>query len=692
MTAQTEKQQEEITESEKETPLIKRWGSIGADFSEVRDDFEEKPEQIYRISPQRKLQTLIPNSSKLRIVMYQQRIDFIRDLFDDLGAVSAEVIVGDSIVEKNRSSTDPEVFLRLAQLISEDRLQIRIPKRGKFHEKWILAENDEGFHDIFGTANLTETGSGYTGKQSNQVRVNQISGDYSKSQRYIDLNKKYKEWYLDKSKPFLDDLVDLLRKDEGDSPEIEVVEKWITYTGSPTIGDSRRVQAIVKEFQETALIDSMNPDQLITTISTNANDSVLDEVVKILGPSGVQLDGRVLSATTRPFLQHRVSTFPLMTIDDDRVILQVGSESVFRTAEEYDNDAIRNGLHGIHQYVETIERASVKNELVAKKTMYEVILYFLSSPFHHYFMQRGKEQFGWHYNRGPKPLAIYGNTKNGKTFLLRYCSKLLTGGENIVEPLKDGDFSKTKLENLLTWNSLFPINFDDISDNKWTNKSYMDLIGRNYWDNWWSSDRNHSQLIVTSNRRVPQGQLKGRMKEVVMDARFRDETSNIRHVSRILSQDNPIFLYFSKRYLEILNNEPDYYAHNDCMHVGRRVMDDLYSMAGLSAPTYFPDRPIEEIVDGNALAWISMFHEGEAEWEKTSQGELKIRVNSGEVGHEVQKYVDLIPESIGPIRRGEVIRIPVPAEFSDWLRGSIGLFEVSRFWRSRSLKRLLKIS
>ena len=55
----------------------------------MRDDFEEKPEQIYRISPQRKLQTLIPNSSKLRIVMYQQRIDFIRDLFDDLGAVSA---------------------------------------------------------------------------------------------------------------------------------------------------------------------------------------------------------------------------------------------------------------------------------------------------------------------------------------------------------------------------------------------------------------------------------------------------------------------------------------------------------------------------------------------------------------------------------------------------------------------------
>ena len=688
MTTPTENKTEQ-TDQHNDTPILKEWGAISPGAAPKASGFVEHPEKRYRISPKRSLQSLIPPHSSLKMVMYVQRVDFIRDLFDVQGTNTAEVIVGDSIVTQNRSSTEPEVFLRLAELIADKRLKIRVPKRGEFHEKWILAENDEGFSDIFGTANLTSRGSGHSGKQSNQVRVNPISGDYKESPRYMALNKEYQEWYYDRSEPYLDDLVHLLQQEEGETPAIEVVERWITYTGAPTTGDSRLVQATIKEFQEAALKDSFDPDQLITTISTTANNAVLEEVVEILAPSGVQRDGRNIFATTRPFLQHRSATFPLMTIDQGRVILQVGPDSAIRTAEEYDREAIKNCLHGIHEYVETIDRASVKNAGIAKKTVYEVILYFLTAPFHHYFMRRGKEQFGWHYDRGPKPLAIYGNTKNGKTFLLRYCSKLLTGGDSIVEPLKDGNFKKKEIERLLSWGSLFPIIYDDISDLKWSNKSYMDSIGRNYWDNWWSNQRNHSQLILSSNRRVPQGQLKGRIKEVVMDARFQDETENIRCVSRILNKDNPIFTFFSKRYLEILDAEPDYYEHNDCMHLGRRVMRELYEMAELEIPTYFPGKPIEEIVDGNALAWLSMFHEGEATWEKTSQGELKIRLMNGEEGYEVQKSMDLIPESLGPIRSGKVIRIPVPSEFASWLRDSRSSFEVR--WLNRKLRKLLRI-
>ena len=33
------------------------------------------------------------------------------------------------------------------------------------------------------------------------------------------------------------------------------------------------------------------------------------------------------------------------------------------------------------------------------------------------------------------------------------------------------------------------------------------------------------------------------MKEVVMDARFEDNTANIKHVSEIMKKENPIFLY-----------------------------------------------------------------------------------------------------------------------------------------------------
>ena len=63
------------------------------------------------------------------------------------------------------------------------------------------------------------------------------------------------------------------------------------------------------------------------------------------------------------------------------------------------------------------------------------------------------------------------------------------------------------------------------------------------------------------------------MKEVVMDARFEDNTANIKHVSEIMKKENPIFLYFSKMYLEMLENGvDDFYDHTDCMNIGRLVM------------------------------------------------------------------------------------------------------------------------
>ena len=642
--------------------------------------------EVYRVTPQRPLQTHIEGYKSIKMVMYVQRVDFIVDLFDVYGIEKAEIIVGDSVVTKNRSSTEPEIFLRLAQLIEEGQLSVRVPKKNRtFHEKWILAEKEGQFADIFGTANLTSRGSGKTGKQSNQVRVQTIEGEFNKSDRFVKLLEQY-DWYYQNSELYLDELVDLLKQD--DAPDIEVVERWVSYTGSSASADATKVHAIIHEFQEKALIDSTDPDIIVTELTTEANEAVLNEVVKILAPAGIQREGRKISATTRPFLDTRVSTFPLMTINEDRISLRVGSETICRTAIDYDIDGIRKGILGLHSYAETAERASCKNLKFAKMSIYEVMLYFLTSPFHHAYMKQGKKILGWEYQRGPKPLAIYGNTKNGKTYLLQYCSRLLTGNSNKISAYDDDNFSATKVKNILTWSSLFPIIYDDISDTKW-GKQYMDQIVRSYWDNWWESGKNHSQLIITSNKRVPQGQLKGRMKEIVMDARFEDSTANIKHVSDIMKMENPIFLYFSKMYLEMLESGvDDVYDHTDCMNIGRLVMKKLYKTAGIEIPDYFPHQAIEKVVDGNGLDWLSMINNGDVEWKITPQRELHLKFTNNEDRYEVKRQMDLIPESLGPKRRGEKIVIPVPSEFTDWLRRSLPMFEVKRL--SRNLKKLLK--
>ena len=607
------------------------WGDLSPDIKPQKPKFEILESKTFRVTPQRPLQTHIEGFTEIRMVMYVQRVDFIVDLFDLYGVEKAEIIVGDSVVTKNRSSTEPEVFLRLANLIDEGRLSVRVPKNNRtFHEKWILASKDNEFSDIFGTANLTSRGSGISGKQSNQVRVLNIQGEYENSEKYLDLCETY-SWYHSNSEEYLDELVDLLKKD--DAPDIEVVERWVSYTGSSSSADVTKVHAIIHEFQERALNDSTDPDIIMTELTTEANEAVLEEVVRILAPAGLQRDGRKIRATTRPFLDTRVSTFPLMTVNDDFVSLRVGSETINRTASNYDVAEIQKGINGIHSYVETIDRASCKNPRFAKMSIYEVMLYFLTSPFHH-------------------------------------------------------DFSATKVKNLLTWSSLFPIIYDDISDSKW-GKRYMDQIVRSYWDNWWESGKNHSQLIVTSNKRIPQGQLKGRMKEVVMDARFEDNTANIKHVSKIMSEENPIFLYFSKKYLELLNNGiDDKYDHTDCMNIGRLVMMELYEIADIEIPDFFPNQPLEKVVDGNGLDWLSMINNSDVNWQVTPQKELYLSFTNNEDRYEVNRQMDLIPESIGPKRRGEKIIIPVPSEFTSWLKNSLPMFDVKRY--SRNLKKLMK--
>ena len=181
------------------------------------------------------------------------------------------------------------------------------------------------------------------------------------------------------------------------------------------------------------------------------------------------------------------------------------------------------------------------------------------------------------------------------------------------------------------------------------------------------------------------------MKEIVIDARFEDTTENIRHVSSIINDNNPIFLYFSKMYLELMESGiDDLYDHTDCMKVGRKVMENLYSMADMELPDFFPSKPIETIVDGNGLDWLGMFNSGDAVWKITPQNELHITFTTDAEGHEVKRQMDLIPETLGPKKNGKKIIVPVPSEFADWLNQSRPHFEVRRL--RRPLKKLLTYS
>ena len=190
-----------------------------------------------------------------------------------------------------------------------------------------------------------------------------VTGDYEDSTHYRKCEDQFK-WYIENSEVYLDDLVNLIDLDTDDeNPAIEVVEKWITYTGAKTSGDTRKVQAIVQQFQEMAVNDSLDPDTIVTTLETRASDAVLDEVVKVLSPFGVQkrvANSRQLVHSFRAGLQPYDHDYV-----DGKIVLQVGEESVIQqrmnmTEKRFKWDSQYSSVCGYNQQSECEESVDCK--------------------------------------------------------------------------------------------------------------------------------------------------------------------------------------------------------------------------------------------------------------------------------------------------------------------------------------------
>ena len=78
-------------------------------------------------------------------------------------------------------------------------------------------------------------------------------------------------------------------------------------------------------------------------------------------------------------------------------------------------------------------------------------MYILSTPFHSEYMRLRRQVFGITEERGPRVLHLFGETSNGKSSSLTYCSKILTGNE-IVSPMDGDGFTQTEVTNLRSGN------------------------------------------------------------------------------------------------------------------------------------------------------------------------------------------------------------------------------------------------
>ena len=76
----------------------------------LSESSKEHEIELYRLSPRRQLPSLFKGYSKLRMVMYVQRGDFILDLFETGEIEYAQIVVGDSVLKSDRSRSEADIF------------------------------------------------------------------------------------------------------------------------------------------------------------------------------------------------------------------------------------------------------------------------------------------------------------------------------------------------------------------------------------------------------------------------------------------------------------------------------------------------------------------------------------------------------------------------------------------------------
>jgi len=349
-----------------------------------------------------------------------------------------------------------------------------------------------------------------------------------------------------------------------------------------------------------------------------------------------------------------------MRLDLERGVVRANIRGTVEdlTTPPTDPDEVDAALAHIEGYIDTVELGVSPDPLLAKKSMYEALLYVLAAPFANERMRATRERHGVVTSRGPKILYITGPSSNGKTAFLKFAMKILTGLN--INPL-DGQnhFKKDQVRAIRDLQTVFPIAFDDVLV-----RTNFETIVKPYWDTEWRPDLVFPQLIITSNTDSLKEWAKTRMKVIHFDVHFIENKENKDRLSALLSEDNPVFKWFSHLYLESL--DPDRLLHDDQLRVPRDVMRQLYEFAERPLPEFFLDRPLEEVHDPGQHEWMRLIQlEKVTLLDKDDEAVIELAHDLEQV--EVRRHIAHLPQEIKKRKAGKSIVIENPKALYDWI-------------------------
>lgn len=646
---------------------IGEYGRIPDEFTEALQPSEETSEpniplQTSIIKSKKKFEALFDGFSKLRAISYVVTPDRLLDLFDK-GFETVEIVVGDSLTnsykhELSKEKKPIEVTKQLAELVEGDRLRVFSSKR-PIHTKLYILENNQIIRVMLSSANLTETA--WKAHQINYCWYLDFPS-YSRSKELKQIIKDY-EAHKEGCTLFMDDLVNLKRQSNGEDRD-NVYEIWLQTPVKSEVAEARKIVSTVTE-QALGLDETGESDSIIS-ISLDSSSGKRAVIKKFLRPFNVQETDKGLSLKRATYLDHEIHGIPLMkvSLEKERVVLGLGGERLIRTDELLpDGATIYKSLEHLEDYIKTVDLGTAANPPATKMSVYEALLYLLAAPFFNEYMKIKRKKVGMVNTRGPRFLYIYGPSHNGKTTFLRFALQLLTG--KLIEPTPGDKLTKARIENVTTKGTSFPLIFDDVPMKKWREQ---EVIFKSYWETEWEGKATFPQIILSSNKPDLPDWAQTRIRKVEFDVHFDDNAENQEILHRIFSVDNQIFKWFSHVYIKYLKEYEKY--EEDELYIARKVMKELYDLAGRQIPEFFPMLPVEKLYDPGRKEWQALLyrhHQAEIEDEKDV---LYIKFTDDMENYDVKPYLSYLPQNIKCNKKGKQIIIENPEQFYQWLNAT----------------------
>ena len=610
------------------------------------------------INTHAKFEKLFKGFRKFRGVSWVASPELILKFFDDdFGFEKMELVVGDKLVNSYRNSLvskNINVTEAILDKIQVGDLNIYGSDR-PLHTKLYLLEDTNRIRIIQGSANLTKEA-----RKAHQINTVDVFDIHYTTPSSDELIAKFEEIYrvhLEHCIPFMDDLIQKINEDI-DSEASEVIQLWLQSTVSNVDASNRD---FFSNIGDEALLSDENVTEMKFTIQGPLTSKKHQK--KVMKNFNAEYAGDTVRIDRRTYLDHRSHAIPVMKYYPEKNSLMIGlnGESIRLSSPIAGPEQIDHELANLEEYINCVDFGNAPTPEITKMYMFEALIYLFSAPFANQYLDIRRRCVGEIDKRGPRFLYIYGDSQNGKTTFLNWILKLMFGER--LEPISGKDMSYDYIMNARDIGTAFPLMFDDVPGTKWRGK--LESFFKNYWETEWRPQDTFPQAIFTSNRYNLPEWANTRLKRVEFDVQFINDPEAKTALNRIYKEQNKIYGSFSSLYIGLLKQQKSY--SEDELDLGRKAFRLLYHKADRPLPSYFPDRPAEELHNPARTRWQNLINYHQKATVRRRKDRIHVDFSDDMDKRTIREYKSLLPQHIKHRLEGNLMIVETPDKFDEWI-------------------------